>query len=236
MSISKDNIENYLKGSFITTPAVLAEKLQAVKAYVYDWDGVFNDGAKDENGTSPFSEVDSMGTNLLRFHHYRYTGEMPRVAVISGERNAAVRRFANRECFDAVYGGIKHKVDALQHFCEQYDLKPEEVAFVFDDVLDFSLAAACGVRVMVTRECSPMLAQYAISNGLVDYTTYTVGGEGAVRESTELMMGLIGGYDETITHRMQFSDLYKIYIKQRNEQTPRFYKTKDSEIVQDDSI
>ena len=40
---------------------MLARQLHGIRALVFDWDGVFNDGWKDAQGGSPFSEVDSMG-------------------------------------------------------------------------------------------------------------------------------------------------------------------------------
>jgi len=37
-----------LGGEFITPVSELAEKLSSVKAFIFDWDGVFNDGTKNE--------------------------------------------------------------------------------------------------------------------------------------------------------------------------------------------
>ena len=54
-------------GVFITPPSVLIEKLSKVKALLFDWDGVFNDGRKTQTSGSGFSEVDSMALNMLRF-------------------------------------------------------------------------------------------------------------------------------------------------------------------------
>ena len=41
----------------------LLRRLARTKAVLFDWDGVFNDGFKDAEGGSPFSEVGSMGVN-----------------------------------------------------------------------------------------------------------------------------------------------------------------------------
>ena len=59
-----------LGGMFVCSPEELKQKLMNVKAFVFDWDGVFNNGQKQSSGGSHFSEVDSMGLNLLRFSHY----------------------------------------------------------------------------------------------------------------------------------------------------------------------
>ena len=87
------------KGSFIASPEELAKKLQHIKAYIFDWDGVFNDAHKSLDQTSSYSETDSMGINLLRFAHYLKQGHSAPVAVITGEQNKVAFGFAQREHF-----------------------------------------------------------------------------------------------------------------------------------------
>ena len=54
-------------GEFVSPPSVFIDKLKKIKAVLFDWDGVFNDGFKRGVDGSIFSEVDAMGTNLLRY-------------------------------------------------------------------------------------------------------------------------------------------------------------------------
>lgn len=75
-----------LGAEFVISQEQLHAKLKGIKAFVFDWDGVFNNGDKPARGSSHFSEVDSMGTNLLRFSHYLHHGELPLTAIISGEK------------------------------------------------------------------------------------------------------------------------------------------------------
>lgn len=228
-----NTVISHFKGNFIATPQQVQEKLSRIKAYIFDWDGVFNNGVKDENGTSSFSEVDAMGTNMLRFNHYLRHNDVPVVAIISGERNSAAWTLAKRECFHGAYSKIKLKTEALQHLCEKHGIQPEEIAFVFDDVLDFGAAEMCGLRIMIPRPCNPLLTEFAVQNGLVDYLTANVGGEGAVREAVELLTGLSGLYTETISNRMQYTDTYLAYITLRNQTVPSFYIYKDSQIIEE---
>ena len=227
-----NNMSAHFKGVFVTEPLQLLQRLRRIKAFVFDWDGVFNNGEKNESGSSPFNEVDSMGTNLLRFSQYLRTNEVPIVCVISGENNKAAAILAKRESFHAVYSGIKLKTEASEHICATYGIKSEEIAFVFDDVLDFSLAEKAGLRFMVSRTCNPLLTDYAVKNQLVDYLTATSGGNGALREVTELLMGMGGKYNEVIKHRMNFSEIYQQYLAERNKSTPLFYTSKDSQIIE----
>ena len=126
---------------------------------MFDWDGVFNSGAKGEGASSSFSEADSMGINLLRYGLWRARGRLPVAAVITGERNETAIRFATREHFDAIYAGVKNKITALEHLCASHSLRADETIVVFDDVNDLGMAAQAGVRLLVRRDASPLLSE-----------------------------------------------------------------------------
>jgi 3-deoxy-D-manno-octulosonate 8-phosphate phosphatase (KDO 8-P phosphatase) len=226
----------HFKGTFIAPPEQIAGKLYGIKAFVFDWDGVFNAGWKDEQGSSPFNEVDSMGTNMLRFNHYIRNGSNPVAAIITGERNKAALAFAQREHFQSVYCGIKFKADALKHLCIAHNLELHEVAFMFDDVLDFSAAALCGLRIMVNRACNPLLIDHALQNGLVDYLTEGDGAHYAVRETTELLTSLSGVFTETMNGRSSFTQQYQDYFYQRNAQQTLLYTVDKNQIIPIDSL
>lgn len=225
-------IHELFRGRFITAAPALAQKLARIKAFVFDWDGVFNDGFKNDGGSSPFSEIDSMGTNLLRFSHFLKTGSNPLFFIISGEKNTASFTFSRREHCHAVYFKVAHKADAFQHLSRQYGISPEEIAFFFDDVLDFSAAAMAGVRVMVPHKANTLLVDFAVRNGLADYLTACEGETHAVREATELLMYLNGNFDEAIRNRMEFSGTYREYLALRNAPETGFYSIDPHNAIQ----
>ena len=205
-----------LGGQFITPVETLTEKLRAVRAIVFDWDGVFNDGIKTEAGSSSFSEVDSMGTNLLRFGFWlHHGGQLPVAAIITGVTNGLAETLVSREHFHSCYSQAKHKVDVLTHLLHQHNLQPHEVAFFFDDALDLSVAEIAGVRIMVRREANPLFTNYVINNGLVDYVTGSQSGQFAVREGCELMLGLLGQFDSVMAERLRYRPVYDQYYQQR---------------------
>jgi 3-deoxy-D-manno-octulosonate 8-phosphate phosphatase (KDO 8-P phosphatase) len=223
-------IEELFKGKFLTSPANIKTKLEKIKAYIFDWDGVFNNGIKFDS-TSLFNEVDAMGINMIRFNHYKRKGTMPIMAIITGERNTAAHALADREHFESVYYKIKHKSIALEHLNKQYNILPEEVAFVFDDILDLDVSAQVGIRIMVQRQsCNPLLIKYALDRNLVDYLTANDGNHNAIREASELLMGLTGIYNETLDDRIAFNDLYRKYINTRNA-IPTEYYTIDGDTI-----
>jgi 3-deoxy-D-manno-octulosonate 8-phosphate phosphatase (KDO 8-P phosphatase) len=231
MSDSFDNISSLFKGRFIVQPQKIVEKLKKCKAYIFDWDGVFNNGYKDDSNSSPFSEIDSMGLNMLRFNHYLRAGTNPVVAIITGESNNLAYNLAKREHFHSVYFKIKNKVDSLNHICKHYNIKPDEVAFVFDDILDLSAAPLAGVRIMVPHASTLSLVEFAIQNNLADYITHCDGHQNAVRETSELLMALSGRYDETISNRVEYSDIYKEYFEQRQSVKTSFYTIDSSQTI-----
>jgi 3-deoxy-D-manno-octulosonate 8-phosphate phosphatase (KDO 8-P phosphatase) len=232
MTVSLEQIKSVFKGKFLIEPELLQQKLSHIRAIVFDWDGVFNNGIKNENGSSSFSEVDSMGINLLRFNHYLISRNNLFAAIISGEKNPLAFSFARREHFNEVYYKVRHKAEGINHVCKFNNLQPHEIAFVFDDVLDFSAAKICGARFMIGRNSTPLLTDFAIDNNLVDYMTSSDGGNHAVREITELIMALSGKYNETIRERMEFSNDYKHYWQMRNLIEPLFYTTNETVIIQ----
>jgi 3-deoxy-D-manno-octulosonate 8-phosphate phosphatase (KDO 8-P phosphatase) len=217
------NIGDLFNGKFLVGTDSLQQKLRQVKAFLFDWDGVFNDGEKKENGSSSFSEVDAMATNLLRLNHYLVHQKTPIVALLSGEKNISAFTLAEREHFHAVYFKIKHKINALSHFCENYNLQYEEVAFFFDDVLDFSVAAKVGLRIMLGRDANPLLVKFVQDHQLADYITANDGGRYGVREGIELLMGLTGKYNLSLDHRIQFSPVYQEYLSQRDLAVPEYF-------------
>lgn len=220
----------HFKGDFFLEPEAFLEKFRNIKAFVFDWDGVFNGGQKDEGGSSPFNEVDAMGTNLLRFNFHLRHEKQAVTAIISGEHNKAAATLATREHFHASYAGVKHKEQALEHLCASQNIEASEVAFVFDDVLDFSLAARCGLRIMVRRACNPLMIAWAAKMNYIDYLTAADGHHNAVRETVELLLGISSCYNETIAARATFSERYQQYLKERNEMQTQFFTLKDSKI------
>lgn len=228
--------EEFFKGVFITGAAMVQQKLQQVKAFIFDWDGVFNDGRKDIQGNSGFSEIDSMGINMMRFSYYLLHGHLPVCIILTGENNKLAISFAKRENFHSVFYKMANKKAALDHLCEQHKISPGEVLFTFDDVLDLSVAKLAGIRCMIGRSVNPLLTKFAVDKGLVDCITRHSGNDHAVREISEMMMMLSGNFDTTIEHRMNFSDTYKEYLLLRKNISTEFFTTKEHRIIQDITI
>ena len=202
-------------GEFISPPSVFIDKLRQVRAIIFDWDGVFNDGNKRGQDGSIFSEVDAMGTNMIRYAFWKLRGTLPIVTVMTGENNPAAQSLAQRERFHEVFFLAKNKAAIFSTFCEKYKLKEEEILFFFDDILDLEVARKCGARVMIGRKASPMLNELVKTSQLADYITGNHGGQSGLREGCELVIGLLGMYDHVVKNRMTFSEEYQTYLAAR---------------------
>ncbi len=230
-----ENIETIFKnigGNFLTRPEIIVNKLKNIKCLLFDWDGVFNTGTKSIGHSSTFSETDSMGINLLRFSFFLKTNEIPYTSIITGMHNESAFELAKRENFNAVYFNFKLKNEALAHIIKQTGKNKRQILFVYDDILDLSVAKKTGLSFMIKRPSSPLLSKYVAENNLADYITAHTADRHAVREICEMILGLKNQYYEVISHRFAFSDEYKQFINARNQITSFFFHKADNKIIE----
>lgn len=191
-----------------------------IKAVLFDWDGVFNDGWKGLDGGSPFSEVGSMGVNMLRFALWLRNGSNPPAAVLTGQVNPLAEKFVQRERFNAIYMGYINKPDAFTDFLGAHALKPDEVAFFFDDAIDLPVARRCGLRVLIGRRGGERFTEHVVARGDADIVTACSGGENGLREGTEAVISLLGNFADVFDQRAAYSETYQRYLRDRNATVP----------------
>ncbi|MBK9174866.1 MAG: phosphatase [Flavobacteriales bacterium] len=210
---------------WVKDEADLKARLSRIRAVLFDWDGVFNDGWKDLEGGSPFSEVGSMGVNMLRFGLWMQNKEqLPYSAIITGQHNAHAERFAQREMMHGLYMGYIDKRVAFDAFLAKHGLKEEEVAFFFDDAIDLAVADRCGLRILLRSAASEQFAQHAIARCSVDMATSLRGGQNGLREATDALLTLMGRFGDAIDNRAAYSETYQRYLTQRQEVEPEIVK------------
>jgi len=205
-----------LGGTFLTPPKQIISSLAFIKAFVFDWDGVFNDGRKTSDKDSTFSEVDSMGINLLRFDYWLRNNRLPLIFIVTGLNNQSATGFSIREHYDGIFHNIKNKREALESICNNYKIIASEIAFIFDDVLDIELAKLSGLSFFVGRRSNPLLTDYIKQKKICNYISAFSGENHAVREICELLIGLSGDYNRTLELRIQFKGEYEEFLNKRN--------------------
>ncbi len=217
-------------GHFLQSASFIKDKLTGVSVLLFDWDGVFTDGRKDSNRNSTYSELDTMGINLLRFAFWLQNGAIPFTAIITGEENPGAMFVARRDRFDAVYYHVKDKSQMEGRLLADFNVSVSESLFLFDDVLDLGLVEATCISFALRNNASHLFQQYIRTVQKCGYITANTGGEHGIREVCELLMGCMGLFTAVIEHRAAFTPLYRGFLSERNLKTePVLYSFKPAE-------
>jgi len=222
---------NTAGGQFISSAFTMQNKLQKIKAFIFDWDGVFNDGSKHSPAGSGFSEVDSAGLRLLRYAHFKARQVNAPLAIITGAENPAAKWFLEKQNGNALYQKALDKNIALQHFCNKHGLKAEEVAFVYDDVIDLNIAKQCGLSFCIGRLANPLFMSYVEEKSLADYISASQGNEHGVREICELLVGLYGNYNACIEGLLKRDDSYRQHKKDLQSFKTEFFEIDGTDVI-----
>ncbi|MGA3171943.1 MAG: HAD hydrolase family protein [Chthoniobacteraceae bacterium] len=148
-----------------------------IKAIALDVDGVLTDGG---------FWWDAAGAELKRFCFRDVMGiarasrEGMVFALISGEKNPIVDRYAAKLEIKHVWQGCKEKDRALREFAEATGLRLEEIGFMGDDVNDLAAMAIAGFA------AAPADAHESV-HAAVKLVTKRPGGNGAVREMLDFL-------------------------------------------------
>jgi 3-deoxy-D-manno-octulosonate 8-phosphate phosphatase (KDO 8-P phosphatase) len=156
----------------------LQERLLAIRAMVFDVDGVLSNGqillGPDGHEWKAFHARDGIGLKCLHAAGLRS-------GIITARGSPAIQRRADEIGIEDVILHSTDKRSALIQLCEQRGLALGEVAFMGDDLQDLRAMMAAGIRISVAH-CPAELAERA------DYVTRAPGGEGAVREAIEWVL------------------------------------------------
>lgn len=143
-----------------------------------DIDGVLTDGAfywgPEGQEWKRFSFYDVMGISLGRKAGLIF-------ALISGENNILIDRFADKTGIVDIYKGSKDKAAALRSFAEKNALPLTQVCFMGDDVNDLSALELAGLS------AAPASAHDDVRKKVMLITQHS-GGQGAVRELIEYVL------------------------------------------------
>ncbi len=207
-------------GCFLHPVSLIKGNLEGVNTLLFDWDGVFTDGRKDSNRNSTYSELDTMGINLLRFAFWLQNGTIPFTAIITGEENPGAMFVARRDHYDAVYYHVKNKSMMGERLNTDFRVDVSKSLFLFDDVLDLGLVSLSRLSFALRNPASLLFQQYIRTVEKCAYISGNTGGNHGIREIAELIMGLMGQFTSVIEHRASFSPVYKEFLQLRNTHEP----------------
>jgi YrbI family 3-deoxy-D-manno-octulosonate 8-phosphate phosphatase len=158
--------------------ADLKKKLQKIKAFLTDVDGVLTDGgmyySAEGLAMKKYFVRDGMGSVILQRAGVE-TG------MITSDSSPIGRARAERLKFDHIYIGIRDKCEALDEICAKKNYTYENIAFIGDDINDVEILKRAGFS------AAPADAIDEVKN-IVHYVCKQKGGQGAYREVADMIM------------------------------------------------
>lgn len=164
------------------------QQAKAIKLLILDVDGVLTNGeiyitAQGEE-IKAFNTLDGHGLKMLQ-----KTGVQ--LAIITGRDAAGVGHRVRGLGIDHYLAGIHDKRTAYLDLIAQLGLRPEQCAYVGDDVVDLPVMVRCGLPIAV-----PSAHNWVIH--YADYVTQAAAGLGAVREACEMIMWAQGSLQDAL--------------------------------------
>ena len=160
----------------------LRARAAAIELAVFDVDGVLTDGRLilDDHGTQTkaFHVRDGLGLKALMRHGIQ-------VAVITARRSGVVERRMTELGVVHLRQGAGDKQAALGEMLDELGVDGQRTSFMGDDLIDWSAMKLCGLS------AAPGDADAWI-RARVDLVTTAPGGQGAVREFSELLLAARG--------------------------------------------
>lgn len=166
---------------------VMAQALP-IKLLICDVDGVMSDGVIYQGNSGEelkaFNVRDGYGIRCL------LTSDVE-VAIITGRRAKLLEDRCATLGITHLYQGQSDKLVAFRELLDKLALKPSQVAYIGDDLIDWPVMAEVGLSVAVA-DAHPVLLPR------VDYVTRIAGGRGAVREICDLILIAQDKFDKAI--------------------------------------
>jgi 3-deoxy-D-manno-octulosonate 8-phosphate phosphatase (KDO 8-P phosphatase) len=172
--------------------ASVKKRAKQIKILLMDVDGTITSGAvmllSQPDGSAleikTFDAHDGQGLSLARTAGLR-TG------VITGRGSAALRRRARELDIEFVYENQPHKISAYEEILQKTGVPEFAVAYIGDDLPDLTVMKRVGLAVAVANSAAEVIAA-------AHFVTQANGGQGAARETVELILKSKGIWEKMI--------------------------------------
>jgi 3-deoxy-D-manno-octulosonate 8-phosphate phosphatase (KDO 8-P phosphatase) len=149
-----------------------------IKLLIFDVDGVLTDGrlifGDDGQEYKAFHSRDGHGMKMLQQSGVE-------VGVITGRSSKLVEQRMANLGVKHVYQGKTEKLPAFESLINKLGLRPEQVAYMGDDVVDLPVMLRVGLAV-ATQDAHKLVCEHA------HWQTPHGGGQGAARDLCDLIM------------------------------------------------
>jgi 3-deoxy-D-manno-octulosonate 8-phosphate phosphatase (KDO 8-P phosphatase) len=174
------------------TSKQIRAKAKKIKLLLLDVDGVLTDGRiyylPNPHGgifeTKTFHSRDGLG---IRFAHEAGL----KTGILSGRSSPVVEFRAKELGFHFIQEAALEKLEPFEKILRAAGLKPEQVCYVGDDIVDLPVLKRVGLAVGVQGGDEALRRH-------VHYWTRRPGGVGAVRETVELILSAQGKWDSVL--------------------------------------
>jgi len=183
-------------------------RARKIKLLLFDVDGVLTDGKLffvPQDSQSPANQTSDGKTDktaqgqieVKGFH--AHDGVANSLARIGGLKTGLITRRASETValrardlkIERVHQGIQDKRACFEEIVRQEGLKPEEAAFVGDDVIDLPAMRAAGFSIAVKNARADVKKE-------AHYITPHTGGDGALRDAVEFILKAQGKWKRVI--------------------------------------
>lgn len=156
----------------------LEEIAQNIKLVAFDVDGVMTDGSltftEDGKEIKTYDAKDGLGVVML--------GAAGLItAIITARDNGTVKHRANILGIKELHMGAKNKIVVLNELISKYNLSPDEVSYMGDDLPDICVLEHVGLK------CCPNDAVDEVKK-VCNFEACSGGGRGAVRELCDFIL------------------------------------------------
>lgn len=148
-----------------------------VKAFLFDIDGVLTDGniyLLDNQEIKRTNIKDGYALQLAVKRGFH-------VGIISGGRSELLKQRLNYLGIHDIFLRVSNKLTVYEELLLRWNLQPEQVVYVGDDMPDYVVMKKSGIAVAPANAASDILK-------IADYITKANGGEGVAREIIELVL------------------------------------------------
>jgi len=163
--------------------------LQDITTFVFDVDGVFTDGkimiTTDGEMLRTMNVQDGYAVKVAIQKGYN-------VCIISGGTNEGVRLRLKGLGVTDIHMGAHHKIDPFEEYLDIYNINPNNVLYMGDDIPDIPPMQIAGIA------CCPQNAVPEVK-ALSNYISHKHGGDGCVRDVIEQVLKVRGHWAENFS-------------------------------------
>jgi 3-deoxy-D-manno-octulosonate 8-phosphate phosphatase (KDO 8-P phosphatase) len=164
------------------------ERARRVELILSDVDGVLTDGGiiYDNQGieAKKFHVRDGLGIRLWKRAGFRF-------GILTARTSHIVKLRSSELDMDVVRQGFEDKLPVAREVMAQFELEPEQVCYIGDDLADLPVMRNVGMAVAVADAVDEVRAA-------AQFVTNRPGGQGAVREAIEKLLKAKNRWDDLV--------------------------------------